>query len=101
MTLRLPLANFRCDAVPLLDRLKETGEPIVLTDRGRGQVVVQDIAAYRRLLIRVYNLEEGRPLRDLVRECAKRVGVELERAAKKTPSRSKKKVRPRGQGKGL
>lgn len=44
------LTNFKRQTVQYLERLHETGEPIVLTVNGKAQVVVQDAEAYQRLV---------------------------------------------------
>ena len=44
------LTNFKRQTAEYLDRLQETGEPVVLTVNGKAQVVVQDAAAYQRLV---------------------------------------------------
>lgn len=44
------LTNFKRQTSAYLDRLHETGEPVVLTVNGKAQVVVQDAGAYQRLL---------------------------------------------------
>lgn len=44
------LSNFKRRAPQFLERLKQTGEPIVLTVDGKPELVVQDAASYRRLL---------------------------------------------------
>jgi PHD/YefM family antitoxin component YafN of YafNO toxin-antitoxin module len=41
----------------VLDRLKKTGNPLVLTINGRAEVVVQDAEAYQELLERVETIE--------------------------------------------
>jgi prevent-host-death family protein len=40
-----------------LERLKKTGNPLVLTVNGKAEVVVQDAAAYQELLERVETIE--------------------------------------------
>ena len=45
-----PLTAFRNRSVELMKQLKETQRPMVLTVNGRPEVVVQDAAAYQRLL---------------------------------------------------
>ncbi len=45
-----PLADFTRDAAAAIRRLKETGEPEVLTVDGEPAVVVQDVKSYERLL---------------------------------------------------
>lgn len=43
------LSHFQQNTAEWLDRLKSTGQPVVLTCEGKGEVVVQDAAAYRQL----------------------------------------------------
>jgi prevent-host-death family protein len=45
-----PLTTFRNNSVELMKQLKTTQRPIVLTVNGRPEAVVQDAAAYQRLL---------------------------------------------------
>lgn len=59
-----PISDFRANAAAMLAQIRETGRPMVLTRRGRGAVVVLDIAAYGELL---NELEE---LRDVQRGLA-------------------------------
>ena len=47
------LSDFKRNTVELLDRLRKTGHPLVLTINGKAEVVVQDAAAYQALLDRV------------------------------------------------
>lgn len=42
-----PLTVFKRDTGKIIDQLKETGEPVVLTVHGKAEVVVQDAAAYQ------------------------------------------------------
>lgn len=44
------LTNFKRQTAEFLDRLHATGEPLVLTVNGKSQVVVQDAAAYQKLV---------------------------------------------------
>src|SRR5271168_2133867 len=44
------LTNFKRQTAEYLERLHKTGEPVVLTINGKAQVVVQDAAAYQKLL---------------------------------------------------
>jgi prevent-host-death family protein len=52
-----PLSDFRRRTTELIDRLKGTGRPIVLTLNGRPEIVVQHAAAYQSLLNRLEELE--------------------------------------------
>lgn len=51
------LSDFKRKTSELLDRLKSTGHPLVLTINGRAEVVVQDAEAYQDLLDRVETIE--------------------------------------------
>jgi prevent-host-death family protein len=51
------LSDFKRNTVDLVDRLRKTGHPIVLTINGRAELVVQDAEAYQALLDRVEAIE--------------------------------------------
>jgi prevent-host-death family protein len=44
------MTNFKRQTADYLARLHKTGEPVVLTVNGKAEVVVQDAAAYQKLL---------------------------------------------------
>ncbi|QDU79563.1 Phd_YefM [Polystyrenella longa] len=44
------LTNFKRQSSQYLDKLLESGEPLVLTVNGKAKVVVQDAAAYQKLV---------------------------------------------------
>src|ERR1700730_12866674 len=44
------LTNFKRNTTAFLDRLEESGEPVVLTVHGKAKLVVQDATSYQRLL---------------------------------------------------
>ena len=87
------LTNFKRQTAEYLHRLQETGEPVVLTVNGKAQVVVQDVAAYQKLVetatkadrdetltaIRegLADVEAGRtkPARAALRALAKKYGI--------------------------
>jgi prevent-host-death family protein len=51
------LSHFKRNSVEVMARLKETGHPLVLTVNGKAEIVVQDAAAYQRLLERAEQAE--------------------------------------------
>jgi prevent-host-death family protein len=89
------LTNFKRQSAAYLKRLRKTGEPVVLTVNGKAEVVVQDAAAYQRLIeaaaksdreetiaaIRagLEDVEAGRtkPVRTALRALAKKYGIPL------------------------
>lgn len=51
------MSDFKRRTTELLDQLKKTGDPLVLTINGRAEVVVQDAAAYQELVERLEAVE--------------------------------------------
>lgn len=51
------LSDFKRHTVDLLERIRTTGNPMVLTINGKAELVVQDAEAYQALLDRVEALE--------------------------------------------
>ena len=51
------LSDFKRNTLELLERLRQTGNPLVLTVNGKAELVVQDAAAYQALLDRVEAIE--------------------------------------------
>jgi predicted transcriptional regulator len=45
-----PITEFKRNTPEFLKRLRQTGLPEVLTIEGRGEIVVQEAAAYQRLV---------------------------------------------------
>ena len=61
-----PLTSFRDNPAEVIERLKSTRRPITLTVDGKPEVVVQEAAAYQRLLdLAAEADEEGAILRGL------------------------------------
>lgn len=89
------LTNFKRQTSQYLEQLHESGEPVVLTVNGKAQVVVQDAAAYQRLVERaalaereetiaairegLADVEAGRtkPARSALRTLAKKYGLNV------------------------
>jgi prevent-host-death family protein len=44
------LSHFKRNTAEVMKQMKESGNPVVLTVNGKAEVVVQDAAAYQRLL---------------------------------------------------
>lgn len=90
------LTNFKRNTADYLKKLHKTGDPVVLTINGKAEVVVQDAAAYQRLVDAAARVEreetiaairEGladlksgrtRPARTALKSLAKRYGVAAE-----------------------
>jgi PHD/YefM family antitoxin component YafN of YafNO toxin-antitoxin module len=51
------LTNFKRNTPAFLDRLRESGQPVVLTINGKAKLVVQDAASYQQFLEIIDRLE--------------------------------------------
>jgi prevent-host-death family protein len=51
------LSDFKRNTSEFVDQIQETGHPLVLTINGKAEIVVQDAAAYQKLLDRIDELE--------------------------------------------
>jgi prevent-host-death family protein len=58
------LSHFKRNTVSVLKQLKASGNPVVLTVNGKAEVVVQDAAAYQRLM----ELAEKAEMTEFLRE---------------------------------
>ena len=45
-----PVSDFRAHAAAVINQVKETGRPVVLTQRGRSAAVLLDVASYQALV---------------------------------------------------
>jgi prevent-host-death family protein len=95
----LSLSEFKRGTSDLVDRLRKTGRPVVVTVNGKGALVVQDAAAYQALLDRVEAIErirEGladvkagrtKPARRVFARLRRKHGVPGREKARRTPWR--------------
>ncbi len=51
------LTDFQRNARQHIKRLKQTGQPVVLTVNGKAEIVVQDAESYQRLLEQIDHVE--------------------------------------------
>jgi prevent-host-death family protein len=51
------LSDFKRNTSEFLDRMRDSGHPLVLTINGKAELVVQDAAAYQKLLERVDEMD--------------------------------------------
>ena len=51
------LSSFKRNTSEFIEQMKETGSPIVLTVKGKAELVVQDAASYQKLLDAMEYLE--------------------------------------------
>jgi len=87
------LNNFTTNPIPFLEKLRQSGEPLLLTVNGQAEVVVQDAVSYQRFLDSLNHLEtlaavkEGlqdvaagrtRPMREALKELARKHNIPSE-----------------------
>ncbi|MGH9843814.1 MAG: type II toxin-antitoxin system Phd/YefM family antitoxin [Blastocatellia bacterium] len=92
------LTDFKRNTAEFMEQLEESGRPVVLTVNGQAKLVVQDAAAYQRLLelvnqIKVLegiqagleSMREGRgiPFEQFKAEMQKKYGIPSKRPDKK------------------
>ena len=53
-----PVSDFRANASAMLQQVRDTGRPLVLTQRGRGAAVLLDIRSYQGLLDELEELQD-------------------------------------------
>ncbi|MEQ1569040.1 MAG: type II toxin-antitoxin system Phd/YefM family antitoxin [Myxococcota bacterium] len=53
-----PVSDFRANASAMLQQVRDTGRPLVLTQRGRGAAVLLDIRSYQGLLDELEELRD-------------------------------------------
>jgi prevent-host-death family protein len=53
-----PVSDFRANASALIQQARDSGRPLVLTQRGRSAAVVIDIRSYQRLLDEIEELRD-------------------------------------------
>lgn len=73
-----PVSEFRANAAELIDRVRTTGRPLVLTQRGHSAAVVLDVVDYQQMV------EDADLLRDV------RTAVQQIEAGKGISNRSAK-----------
>ena len=51
------LSNFKRNTSDVIEQMKQTGQPVVLTVNGKAEIVVQDARSYQKLLETIEKLE--------------------------------------------
>lgn len=54
----LPLSDFRANAAALVEKVRNTKRPLVITQRGRSAAVLLDVGEYENLLAKVELLQD-------------------------------------------
>ena len=61
-----PVTEFRANAAQFIDQVRETGEPVFLTQHGRSAAVLLDVAAYEALMDELALLRDVRSAEDQI-----------------------------------
>jgi prevent-host-death family protein len=61
-----PVTEFRANAAQFIDQVRETGEPVILTQHGRSAAVLLDVDAYEALMDELELLRDVRQAEDQV-----------------------------------
>lgn len=87
-----PLSDFNRNSKEHTERLKESGEPEVLTINGKAELVVQDVESYQELLkkaefadtaaaihrgMKAHSRGEGKNMRKALEDIARDAGFDL------------------------
>ena len=83
----LPLSDFRANAAALLEQVRETKRPLVITQHGRSAAVVLDVGEYERLMT---TLELLQGIQTAEQQIAEGQGLPQEEVRKKAQARFKK-----------
>lgn len=75
-----PLSDFTRDAAAAIRRLKENGQPEVLTVDGKPALVVQDVESYQRLLDALDRAEAIEGIRRGLESVARGESIPIEEA---------------------
>ncbi len=79
-----PVTEFRANAAQFIEQVRETGEPVILTQHGRSAAVLLDVDAYESLMDELALLRDVRMSEEQV---AARRGLSHAVVAKKLRSR--------------
>ncbi|NQT11705.1 MAG: type II toxin-antitoxin system Phd/YefM family antitoxin [Planctomycetes bacterium] len=88
------LTHFKRNTTEVIEQLKATGEPIVLTVNGKAEIVVQDAASYQRMQEVIDRAEAVIGIRKGLESMARGEGVPAEEAFERL---RKKHNIPRGE----
>lgn len=61
-----PVTEFRANAAQFIDQVRETGEPVFLTQHGRSAAVLLDVDAYEALMDELALLRDVRIAEDQI-----------------------------------
>jgi prevent-host-death family protein len=88
------LTDFKRNSTDAIKRLRESGQPQILTVNGHAEVVVQDVAAYQRLLDLVERAEAIEGIRRGLESAARGEGLTAEEVFAELMARNRRPTSP-------
>ena len=61
-----PVTEFRANAAQFIEQVRETGEPMILTQHGRSAAVLMDVESYEAMMDEIELLRDVRQAEDQV-----------------------------------
>ncbi len=61
-----PVTEFRANAAQFIEQVRETGEPVILTQHGRSAAVLLDVGTYESMLEEIELLRDVRQAEDQI-----------------------------------
>lgn len=81
------LSTFKRNTNELINQIKETGNPLILTVNGKAELVVQDAISYQKILDKIEHLETiigiKKGLEDMARDDTQSLNQFIEEMQKK------------------
>lgn len=74
------LTHFKRNTTEVIEQLKATGEPMVLTVNGKAEIVIQDAASYQRMLELIDRAEAITGIKKGLGSMARGEGIPAEKA---------------------
>lgn len=83
-----PLSEFRANAAALIEQVRSTKRPLVITQHGKSSAVILDVEEYEALLEKIETLEEIQIAESQLQEGG---GIEHEEAKRQSLARLREK----------
>jgi len=79
-----PISEFRANATAFVEKVRQTGRPIVITQHGRSAAVLLDVREYAKLLERLEKLEILEDIEEGIKDMEAGRKMDAETARKKS-----------------
>ncbi len=79
-----PISEFRANTTAFVEKVRQTGRPIVITQHGRSAAVLLDVGEYAKMLERLDKLEVIEAVEEGIRQADAGLGIPHEEAKRRT-----------------